>query len=98
MEQETQVLPEKDQEAHHAKRPTHVNKNWLAMAGPVIRRGVLAGSTFSEIVFPADRGRIVLRGGGCVLYLSYPMPVRHYWLLGRVRTASLFVEGGHATR
>ena len=39
MEEETQVLLEPDQAAH-AQRPTHVNKNWLAMAGPVIRSSV----------------------------------------------------------
>ena len=39
MEPAVQLLLENDQETH-MQRPTHVTKNWLAMAGPVIRRNV----------------------------------------------------------
>jgi hypothetical protein len=39
MEPEVQGLLEVEQEIH-MQRPTHVTQNWLAMAGPVIRRSV----------------------------------------------------------
>jgi hypothetical protein len=39
MEPEVQQLLEEDQEKH-MQRETHVTQNWLAMAGPVIRRSV----------------------------------------------------------
>ena len=39
MEPEVQQLLEVDQETH-MQRPIHVTQNWLAMAGPVIRRSV----------------------------------------------------------
>ena len=39
MEPKAEELLESDPETH-MQRPTHVNKNWMAMAGPAIRRSV----------------------------------------------------------
>ena len=39
MEPEVANLLPEDEETH-MQRPTHVTQNWLAMAGPVIRRSV----------------------------------------------------------
>ena len=39
MEPEVEALLESDPESH-MKHPTQVTKNWLAMAGPVIKKSV----------------------------------------------------------
>ena len=62
MESEAEALLESDPEIH-MQRPTHVNKNWMAMAGPVIRRSVrrikkvsLQGVQSLKTYFPRKEG------------------------------------------
>jgi hypothetical protein len=63
MDRKAQVLLETNQEIH-VQRPMHVNKSWLAMAGPVIRRSVRRMKKASLRGVRSLRSYFPRRGGG----------------------------------